>query len=118
MDDSQLDDWQEDVFNLGKKQKERVKKSAEEFRQLLRDYQYVFSGPRGQRVFWDLLDQSYMFFPYEQHNASSYVKEGRREIGLYLLAAVGFRPDPSGLAMLAKSLMGNIKGKMEEKEDG
>lgn len=100
-------DWEKKIIDLGSKHDKRLAKSQEEMGQLFRDYQHVFLGSdEGQRVLWDLLDQTYLFFPYEQQNASAYSKEGRREIGLYLLAAIGFRPDSGSLANMARLLMG------------
>jgi len=113
----EFENWEEDIFNLGKASADRLRKDGQKLKDLLRDYQTVFGTEAGQRVLWDLLDQTYVFYPYQQYNASSYGKEGRREIGLYLLAAIGFRPDPAGLSMLTRSLMNIIKAKMEANDE-
>lgn len=80
----------------------------EQLRNLQRDYREVFGTPAGNRVFFDLLNQTYIFHPFEQQNASAYAKEGKRELGLYLLGCVGFSDDSDGLTRLI--LMLKAKG--------
>lgn len=99
------DQWLNRVLRLGEKAKEvKDTETARELRAMSMRYQRVFSGHDGQTVLWDILEQTYLFFPYLQQNAGSYVKEGRREIGLFLLARMGFTPDPNSLRRLAESL--------------
>ncbi len=100
--------WHEKIFGLDKEKEENIESRRIEIQKLQKAYQSVFGTPEGQKVFWDLLDQTYMFYPFEQENAGSYKKEGRREMGLYLLACCGFTKDANGLASLARMLQGQI----------
>ncbi len=110
-------EWQSKIFNLDRLKKEDAETRKRKLDSLRRDYQQVFSSPAGQRVFWDLLEQTYVFYPYEQYNASAYGKEGRRELGLYILAATGFSPDANSLLKLMKSLQQVTVERMEDKDD-
>jgi len=94
--------WKLDAFGLNKLAEDERKKKTDELRQREHDYQAVFGTEAGQRVFWDMIEQTYVFQPYFHQNASAYVKEGRREIGLYLLASVGFTPDAQSLSRLVE----------------
>jgi len=83
---------------LEKEKKER------ELKKLQNDYRAVFGSPEGQRVFWDIVGQTYVFSPFGEQNAKSYAKEGKRELGLYILAACGFQADAESLTKLAQML--------------
>lgn len=117
MDDKSISDglfWKDQIFGLDKVDKAQQEERRRLLEKRCADYKEVFSTPAGQRVFWDLMEQTNVFMPFMQQNAGAYVKEGRRELGLYLLAAFGFTPDPGSLAKLAMSLQAISKQKMED----
>jgi len=102
----EISDFQEDVFKLDKVKKEGIEKRRLQIKNVCADYQEVFGTPAGQRVLWDLLEQTGVFAPFEQYNAAAYAMIAKRQIGLYILAANGFSPDPVNLTKLIKALMG------------
>lgn len=109
MDKQNIDEispFQEDVFNLDKVAEEDLDARKLQIKTVCADYQEVFGTPAGQRVLWDLFEQTGLFSPFEQYNATAYAMIAKRQIGLYILAANGFSPDPLSLAKLIKSLMG------------
>ena len=79
---------------------DNVLMSAED-KQLAGAYQRVFMGTstpqEGQLVFWDLINRTFMFRPFGQHNAGAYAMEGKREIGLHLMTQVNFMPNLAGV---------------------
>ena len=55
-----------------------------------RDFTDVLCGsPAGRRVLTFLIDQSYLFEPFNQLNAKAYNLEGKREMGLMIASLVG-----------------------------
>ena len=93
-----------DPFQLNAEKTARKHAQQQRIKDLQADYQEVFGTAAGKRVFWDLLGQTYIFQPFGDQNAKAYAKEGRREIGLYILAACGFNSNSSGLIRLVKML--------------
>lgn len=84
---------------------------AEEQKQLISAYQKVFMGQstpqEGQLVFWDLINRSYVFRPFNQQNAGAYAMEGKRELGLHIMSQVNFMPNHGGIT--AAQLMASLK---------
>ena len=73
------------------------------------DYRAIFGTPAGVRVLFDLFEKSYIFAPFGQQNAQAYAKEGKRELGLYLLSMIGFQSNPNQLSKLTLMLQAVIK---------
>lgn len=78
-------------------------------------YRNVFSTDDGQLVFWDLLNKTYVFKEFGAQNASAYAMEGKRVLGLYLLAQTGFTETDDGLKDLISKHKQNLK---QEKKNG
>ncbi|MCK4782574.1 MAG: hypothetical protein KAV87_02405 [Desulfobacteraceae bacterium] len=79
-------------------------KTQAEEDQLTAAYQRVFMGKstaqEGQLVFWDLINKSYLFRPFNQQNAGAYAMEGKREIGIEIMTRVNLMPNMGGVNAL------------------
>lgn len=102
------DDLFEDIETSGQKRSDQRKN---EILKLQDDYRVVFGNPAGLRVLFDLFEKSYIFAPFGQQNAQAYAKEGKRELGLYLLSMIGFQSNPNQLMRLTMMLQAIVKDK-------
>lgn len=83
--------------------------SARTEQELRDDYIHVFGTAAGNRVLMDLVKNCYIFSPFGQQNASSYAKEGKRELGLYILGRLGLNEDINSLHRLIQMLQASLK---------
>ena len=58
------------------------------------------TAQEGQLVFWDLINKSYLFRPFNQQNAGAYAMEGKREIGIEIMTRVNLMPNMGGVNAL------------------
>ena len=75
--------------DLDKTVAEFSKEDFEEIQEERNDVIEAYSTSAGQRVFLELIGATYLFDPYSGQNASSYAKEGKREMGLYYMKLLG-----------------------------
>ena len=69
------------------------------------------TAQEGQLVFWDLIDRTHVFSPFNQQNAGAYAMEGKREVGLRLMEMVHLTPNVGGIDALR--VMEEMKKSME-----
>jgi hypothetical protein len=67
--------------------KDDAKKEAER-QQLLHDYKETFKTPHGLRVLDDILSKGHFYHTTFTGDNSTYFKEGRRDLALYVLKVV------------------------------
>lgn len=72
-----------------------------EFQQIINDCAAVIRTPAGKRLIWHLLEQCHVFTSTFTGNSRTYFLEGKRSIGLYLLALMQMS-GPEGLAEMQK----------------
>ena len=88
-----------------------TKKLGDKARKLLLAYRNTFETEQGRIVFFDLLDQCHFFRPIFSGNNKMALKEGKRQIGLYLLS-MREMASGQGIEKLKREM------EMGEKEDG
>ncbi|MFH1090619.1 MAG: hypothetical protein V1742_03515 [Pseudomonadota bacterium] len=94
----------------------RVKKEAEEQaekerRRLLEDARAAFTTPAGRRVFWHLLLRCHFLTSVFTGNSRTYLMEGERAVGLYLINLVG----EAAPGLLAEILTMGLKERENER---
>jgi hypothetical protein len=90
-------------------EQERQRKVELEFKQLIRDYQTTFSTVHGARVLEDLLKQCRVFHLSFTGNSNTFLYEGKRSIGLYVLTMID-RLSLDGLIELKDQFTKSKKG--------
>lgn len=92
-----------------KEEEVRQIEQEKEFKRLLRDYQLTFSSVHGARVLRDILEQCRVFHLSFTGNANTYLFEGKRSIGLYIMTMLD-KLSMEGLVELREQFIKAKKG--------